>query len=633
MCRPNSRAGHNFGILGANGSGKSTLIRLLAGSELPDRGTIRRRVRVSFPLGFGGTVHGALSGRENVAFIARVYGAGMRQTARFVEEFAELGEYFDMPVDTYSAGMRARLAFGVCLAIDFDVYLIDEVTEIGDERFRRKCAAAFRERLRRPTSSWRRTIITRSGSTATAGRPRRWPAAIVRQRRGRVRMLPEHADGAGLMPAAGERTRTAAGLASAGFRRAGNPIAVATATAVPARPTRRRLRCPRVRKPGTRRREAGAAPHAAGFRAWLSPRLLSFIAVVVVPTVLAAVYLFAAASDQYVAEFRFALSSAEAPRFDPASLLAGIAAPAPPAALESQILVQYIGSRAIVDRIDATLDLRRLFSPPQADWWSRLSPPATIETLVRYWKGQVDPVYDAANGTVTVRVRAFDPGEALRAGGGGRRGLRGSGQRAVDAVAKRRAGSRECGAGPGRRPAQDGSRPDPRLPRSRGADRSGADRGSERRAGGPAARRVEQGERRTCDAEALHARRRALGPGADGAYPGDRDAAALAGRRDDRSRGGAPGPADAPSRGLRADRERAALRRGVVSARAARPSSRRMPMPTGSACSSPVSFRPSLPEEPLYPRRWRTLGTVALIAFALWGIGGLAVQSVREHLA
>jgi len=86
--------GHNFGILGANGVGKSTLIRLLAGSEMPDRGTIRRDARVSFPLGFGGTFHGALCGRENVAFIARVYGAGLRPTIRFVEEFAELGEYF-----------------------------------------------------------------------------------------------------------------------------------------------------------------------------------------------------------------------------------------------------------------------------------------------------------------------------------------------------------------------------------------------------------------------------------------------------------------------------------------------------------------------------------------------------------
>jgi capsular polysaccharide transport system ATP-binding protein len=142
-------AGHNVGILGANGTGKSTLIRLLAGSEMPDRGRVRRDVRVSFPLGFGGTFHPALSGRENVAFLARVYGAAVRPTIRFVAEFAELGEYLDMPVHSYSAGMRARLAFGACLAIDFDVFLVDEVTEIGDERFRRRCAAAFRERLRR----------------------------------------------------------------------------------------------------------------------------------------------------------------------------------------------------------------------------------------------------------------------------------------------------------------------------------------------------------------------------------------------------------------------------------------------------------------------------------------------------
>jgi capsular polysaccharide transport system ATP-binding protein len=145
----NFPAGRNFGILGANGVGKSTLIRLLAGSEMPDRGAIRRQARVSFPLGFGGTFHGALSGYENVAFIARVYGAALRPTMRFVEEFAELGDYFKMPVNTYSAGMRSRLAFGTCLAIDFDVYLVDEVTETGDERFRRKCAAAFRERLQR----------------------------------------------------------------------------------------------------------------------------------------------------------------------------------------------------------------------------------------------------------------------------------------------------------------------------------------------------------------------------------------------------------------------------------------------------------------------------------------------------
>jgi capsular polysaccharide transport system ATP-binding protein len=142
-------AGHNFGILGVNGAGKSTLIRLLAGSEAPDRGVVRRHARVSFPLGFGGTFHGALSGHENVAFIARIYGAALRATIDYVEAFSELDEYFEMPVNTYSAGMRARLAFATCLAIDFDVYLIDEVTEIGDQRFRRKCADAFRDRMLR----------------------------------------------------------------------------------------------------------------------------------------------------------------------------------------------------------------------------------------------------------------------------------------------------------------------------------------------------------------------------------------------------------------------------------------------------------------------------------------------------
>ena len=142
-------SGYNFGVLGVNGAGKSTLIRLIAGSEMPDCGVVRRYARVSFPLGFGGTFHGALSGRENVAFIARVYGAGTRRVLEYVDGFAELGGYFHMPVNTYSAGMRARLAFATCLALDFDLYLIDEVTEVGDQRFRQKCAEAFRERMQR----------------------------------------------------------------------------------------------------------------------------------------------------------------------------------------------------------------------------------------------------------------------------------------------------------------------------------------------------------------------------------------------------------------------------------------------------------------------------------------------------
>jgi capsular polysaccharide transport system ATP-binding protein len=142
--------GRCLGVLGANGAGKSTLIRLLAGTEPPDAGRITRGGRsVSFPLGFGGTLHPHLSGRENVIFLARLYGVNERKAAAYVEDFAELGSYFRMPVGSYSSGMRARLAFGACLAIQFDVYLIDEVTSVGDARFRVRCLDAFRERMTR----------------------------------------------------------------------------------------------------------------------------------------------------------------------------------------------------------------------------------------------------------------------------------------------------------------------------------------------------------------------------------------------------------------------------------------------------------------------------------------------------
>lgn len=138
--------GQNIGILGRNGAGKSTLLRLIGGEELPTSGQIFRGASISWPIGFSGGFHGSLTGRENLRFIARIYNADIGKVTSFVESFSELGEYLDMPVTTYSSGMRSKLAFGLSMAIDFDFYLIDEVTAVGDESFRAKSKAEFARR-------------------------------------------------------------------------------------------------------------------------------------------------------------------------------------------------------------------------------------------------------------------------------------------------------------------------------------------------------------------------------------------------------------------------------------------------------------------------------------------------------
>ena len=136
----------NIGVLGRNGAGKSTLLRLIAGSELADEGQILRRGKFSWPLGFSGGFNPELSGEENLRFVSRIYDADLREVTDFVKEFSELGRSLKDPVRTYSSGMRAKLAFGLSLAIDFDVYLIDEVMAVGDAQFKEKSRAAFEER-------------------------------------------------------------------------------------------------------------------------------------------------------------------------------------------------------------------------------------------------------------------------------------------------------------------------------------------------------------------------------------------------------------------------------------------------------------------------------------------------------
>lgn len=139
-------SGRSYGLLGVNGAGKSTTLRLIAGSELPNSGKIRRSVRVSWPLGFAGGFHPLMTGRENVKFVARAYGEDPRTVLGFVEDFAEIGDYIDAPVKTYSSGMMARLAFGLSMAIEFECYLIDEITAVGDARFQARCRDAFEKR-------------------------------------------------------------------------------------------------------------------------------------------------------------------------------------------------------------------------------------------------------------------------------------------------------------------------------------------------------------------------------------------------------------------------------------------------------------------------------------------------------
>ena len=131
--------GEKVGILGRNGAGKSTLIRIISEAEYPTNGKIIRDMNVSWPIAFGGAFQGSLTGIDNVYFICRIYGIEAKSVMPFIEEFTELGNYLQEPIKKYSSGMRARLAFAISMAVEFDCFLIDEVVAVGDQRFHEKC--------------------------------------------------------------------------------------------------------------------------------------------------------------------------------------------------------------------------------------------------------------------------------------------------------------------------------------------------------------------------------------------------------------------------------------------------------------------------------------------------------------
>jgi capsular polysaccharide transport system ATP-binding protein len=141
-------SGVSVALLGRNGAGKSSLLRMISGEMLPTSGEILSNGTISWPVGFAGSFNREMTGEQNCRFVARVYNVDTDDLIEFVKDFAELGDHFQLPVRTYSAGMKSRLAFGVSMAVPFDTYLVDEVSAVGDAAFKKKSNRVFNERLR-----------------------------------------------------------------------------------------------------------------------------------------------------------------------------------------------------------------------------------------------------------------------------------------------------------------------------------------------------------------------------------------------------------------------------------------------------------------------------------------------------
>ena len=364
-------------------------------------------------------------------------------------------------------------------------------------------------------------------------------------------------------------------------------------------------------------------------RSWLG--WFSFIIFVAVPAVTAAVYYFFVAADQYVAEFRFALRSAEPERHDPVLFFQESIAPSV-MGLDSFVVVQYLASRAIIDDLSTTLDLREIFSRSEADWPVRLDLPVSIEELVRYWKRQVDAFFDATNGTIVVRARAFTPQEALKLA----EGILASSERLVNELSAR---ARRDAL---RNADEEVGRAEKRLKSALARLREFRDK---------------EGiidPRKTADATV-----------------------ALAGRvRDELVRAGTELSTlkhymrdDAPSikmleaRVQSLEAQRRAVESEVTDTEKTRSEALSRVMGSYEQLESERAFaentyqhalqaldrsrinadrqqvylatfvQPTLPEEALYPRRLQSFAVASGVAFVVWMIGGFILQSIRDHLS
>jgi len=373
------------------------------------------------------------------------------------------------------------------------------------------------------------------------------------------------------------------------------------------------------------RRSSVAQPRRRRSLGWFS-----FIIVVALPVVIAGAYYYLVAADQYVAEFRFALRSAEPQRHDPVLFFQDSVASSP-IGLDSYVVVQYLASRAIVDDLSRTLDLREMFAHPEADWLARLDLPVSIEEMVKYWKGQVDAFFDVTNGTIVVKARAFTPQDALKLA----EGILASSERLVNDLSART-----------RRDTLHDAE-----------DEVGR---AERRLQSALARlrefRDKEGiidPRKTADATVA-----LVGRVRDELVRADTELSTLKHyMRDD-----APSIKILEARIRSLEAQRRSVESEVTDTEKTRSEALSRVMGSYEQLESERTFaesayqralqsldrsrmnadrqqiyvasfvQPTLPEEALYPRRLRSLGVVLLIASSLWAIGGSIFQSVRDHL-